>query len=105
MTPAFRNTPPAVRFWAKVEKTNDCWNWTGGRSFAVDVRARRDPGHTSPRQKVVYPHRFAYEELVGPLTRASWLRRQCGNPACVRPDHFKVYVTRGAGQAGPKVGS
>src|SRR5260221_5156426 len=21
--------PPAVRFWAKVEKTEDCWNWTG----------------------------------------------------------------------------
>ena len=55
-------TRQAVRFWTKVQFSEGCWLWTGGKrrgygNFAVDPTRRRNG----------QAHRFAYEELVGPI--------------------------------------
>lgn len=77
-------TPTTERFWSKVNKTDDCWTWTGGRTFCVQTR---------PKQVVVYPYRYAYELLHGPIAEGVWLRRECATPQCVRPEHFRLLST------------
>lgn len=68
------------RFWAKVDKTDTCWLWTGGVN-------RLGYGRFKIRGRTYYVHRVAYELAngVGP----SILSHQCGNLKCVRPDHLR----------------
>lgn len=78
---------PIDRFWAKVNKTDGCWEWiastrNGYGQFgwaAGDVR---------------YAHRVAYELLRGPIPAGMQLDHLCRNTACVNPDHLEV-VTPG----------
>jgi hypothetical protein len=70
-----------------VQKTETCWLWVGGTNgsgygrFCVDGRLR------------VYPHRYAYEQLVGPIPERMTLDHLCRVRLCCRPDHLEV-VTR-----------
>ena len=53
------------RFWAKVDKTGECWLWTGHLDDKGYGKATvRELGST---HRV---HRIAYELLVGPIPRA-----------------------------------
>jgi hypothetical protein len=80
--PAVRENKPVLdRFFAMVEKTDTCWNWTGSLmngygSIAVNGRTRR-------------AHRVAYELLVGPTDQTLVLHHKCGNRKCVNPDHLQ----------------
>ena len=76
------------RFWAKVEKTGDCWLWRGNQAggggygtFYPD--ARRGPGRTR-----VSAHRFSWEMAFGPVTGGLWVLHRCDVPACVNPAHL-----------------
>jgi len=77
-----KRTPPIERFWAKVDKTGDCWEWTGARFHhgyglfyeSASVRTRA--------------HRFAYETLAGPIPPGVLVLHRCDNPPCVRPEHL-----------------
>lgn len=82
-------------FWASIDKTDDCWNWTGivdavgyGR-FNIDYQAWR-------------AHRFAYELLVGPIPDGLVIDHLCRNRRCVNPEHLEavtdqVNILRGTG--------
>lgn len=73
---------PEVRFWKAVEPTGFCWYWTnkphpdGYGQFKVDG-------------KVVRAHRWAYENLVGPIPDGLVLDHLCCNTICVNPDHLE----------------
>lgn len=67
-------------FWARVEKTDTCWNWTGGLDQAGYGRFTVDG-------KNIGPHRYAYRQLVGPLPKE--LDHRCHNRRCVNPDHLR----------------
>lgn len=75
----------ADRFWIKVDKTEECWLWTGSRNnkgygqFSVGGRAGR------PR----LAHRIAYEFTYGAIDQKLHLDHLCRTPACVRPDHLQ----------------
>jgi len=79
------------RFWDKVDKTDECWNWTAGKnhygygSFAV----RR--GESWFRAQA---HRVAYEDLIGPIPTGLTIDHLCRNRACVNPAHMEP-VTKG----------
>lgn len=80
---------PSERFWALIDKTADCWNWMGAPN-------NRDEGTRYGRFTISYKphrrmlaHRFAYEELVGPIPDGMELDHLCRNTACVRPDHLE----------------
>jgi len=77
---------PAALFWAKVDKSGDCWLWTGARDrdgygkFQVTI-------HGSNRQRCTRAHRFAFELAHGRPATLNVLH-SCDRPACVRPDHL-----------------
>jgi hypothetical protein len=68
------------RFWAKVNKSPDCWLWTASRT-GIGV------GQFRVRDEMWAAHRVAWSLVLGaPVPRC--LRHGCGNLACVRPDHM-----------------
>lgn len=69
------------RFWQKVERTDWCWNWTGG----LDDHGY---GRIKIAGSAVKAHRFAYELLHGPLPSEVLVLHRCDNRRCVRPDHL-----------------
>lgn len=75
---------PDSRFWAKVEKTEDCWLWNG---FIDDF----GKGKFVYGGKLRTAHGYAYQQFHGvELTRRDLLRHTCGVGSCVRPDHLRL---------------
>lgn len=72
------------RFWSKVDASGDCWEWTAGVN-------NRGYGyfHVAVGQSPVGAHRFAYEQLVGPIPDGLVIDHLCRNPPCVNPDHLE----------------
>lgn len=69
------------RFWkhARVGGPGECWPWTGptGREGAPAFEGR--PAEVR-----------AYELARGPVPPGGSVRRTCGHPECVNPDHLDV---------------
>ena len=81
-TPRF--VPLDIRFWRYVDKTDDCWLWTGA--------VCRGYGHFCISQrptKTMKAHRFAYELITGPIPDGLTIDHLCRNPLCVNPDHLE----------------
>lgn len=74
------------RFWAKVDFSGDCWEWT-----ACTKNGYGKFGRTGGTQ---IAHRIAYELLVGPVPSEITLDHLCRNRPCVNPDHLEP-TTRG----------
>ena len=77
----------AERLAAYTERTDGCWNWTGGVSASGYGRLRVD-GHMRPA------HRLAYEVAVGPIPDGAEVDHRCHNTLCVRPDHLQAVTPR-----------
>jgi hypothetical protein len=75
------------RFWSKVEKTDECWNWTGNTSRGY---GRFAESHTH----FVQAHRFAYELIRGSIPAGLVLDHLCRNRRCVRPEHLEPVTLR-----------
>jgi hypothetical protein len=69
------------RFWKKVNRTEQCWEWTASRD-----RDGYGVFWVKPN-KSVKSHRFS-ADLAG-INLAQVIRHTCHNPACVRPDHLQ----------------
>lgn len=83
----------AERFWAKVDKSGECWPWTA----TID----RYGYGTFWLGRKVGAHRAAYELTRGPIPAGMDIDHLCRNRACVNPDHLepvtrRVNVLRGA---------
>lgn len=88
---------PLDRFWAKVDKTGDCWLWTN----RID---RYGYGKFTLLGRDLIAHRWGYMELVGPIPEGLTLDHLCHTRVaeecaalpgiclhrrCVNPDHLE----------------
>ena len=84
--------PLADRFWEKVDKGGECWEWTGN-TFSNGygcIHGGRDAG-----QKFnLLAHRVAYELTVGPIPEGLTLDHLCRNILCVNPAHLEPVTIR-----------
>jgi hypothetical protein len=83
--------PVIDRFWTKVNKTDNCWLWTGST--------------TSKDRSVVYgrfqyatrttraAHRVAWELTRGPIPGDLLVLHRCDVGLCVNPDHLFLGTT------------
>jgi hypothetical protein len=70
-----------ARFWARVEKTDGCWLWRGGK---VGVGY----GQLYICRKPFMTHRLVWELTYGPIPKGLFVCHHCDVRACVRPDHL-----------------
>jgi len=77
------------RFWSKVEFDGwlGCWHWTACTNHSGYGQFKR-------RRHVVAPHRWSYEDLVGPIPDGLELDHLCRNRACVNPAHLEPVTHR-----------
>ncbi|HEY7823217.1 MAG TPA: HNH endonuclease signature motif containing protein [Acidimicrobiia bacterium] len=69
-------------FWKRVEKSDDCWTWSGAR------QARGSYGRIKVSGRLLLAHRVSYELHYGPIADGMQICHTCDNPPCVRPDHL-----------------
>lgn len=76
------NVTVAERFWSKVNKTSECWIWTG-------VTNDGGYGLFSHQGKNERAHRFAWSLSVGEIPGGLQIDHKCRNRMCVNPSHLR----------------
>lgn len=80
--PACRKGSPAERFWKSIDRTGECWAWTG-------TIYPNGYGSHSIKGRSNLAHRFAYSLIVGPIPEGAHLDHICHNKSCVNPAHLR----------------
>lgn len=70
------------RFWSRVDKSGDCWMWTG-------CTDRRGYGALKLNRKTLKAHRLALELATGKSADGFFVLHACHNPGCCRPAHLR----------------
>ncbi|MDN4644940.1 HNH endonuclease signature motif containing protein [Arthrobacter sp. PsM3] len=78
------------RFWAKVDKSGDCWIWQAALvqkygMFRVTLNGK---------QFMKKAHRIAYEQLMGPIPDGRGLDHICHVESCVNPAHLRPVTAK-----------
>lgn len=79
-----RKTPVEDRFWSKVDRSGECWQWTAGLNSDGYAQIRDGEG------RWLKAHRFSYELHRGPIPTGMDIDHTCWNRACVNPEHLRL---------------
>ncbi len=80
-----RRVPLVARFEKYVDRSGDCWLWTGGASEGYGMIQEDTPS----RQKIG-AHRVAYELANGPIPEGLVIDHICHVKLCVNPSHLRA---------------
>lgn len=74
------------RFVTRIAPISDqeCWEFPPGSGYAIFGAGRGTPKRNQPA------HRWAYENLVGPIPEGLVIDHLCRNKRCVNPDHLEA---------------
>lgn len=76
------------RFWEKVDRSGDCWEWQTKSRSSYGYGMFRVGGRADGR--LVGAHRFSYELAYGPIPEGLSVLHSCDNPPCVNPAHLRA---------------
>lgn len=71
------------RFWEKVKKGDDCWDWAGYCNKGGYGSFR------SSRTGMVLAHRYSFELAQGEVIGEMFIDHKCHNRRCVNPKHLR----------------
>lgn len=74
-------------FWSRVDKSGDCWLWTGELNNQGYGRYALYDGD---RRERVLAHRMSLILTGVTLAKDDVLLHSCDTPRCVRPEHLSV---------------
>lgn len=69
------------RFWLKVKKTSNCWNWTGGKF-------KSGYGTFTIGRKLYRAHRVSWVIHFKEIPSGIQVLHTCDNSLCVKPEHL-----------------
>lgn len=78
-----KSNPIEERFWSRVNKSGDCWIWTGcttGNGYGAIQYNGKQEG----------THRVAWMMVHGSIPKGMMVMHACDNPLCVRIDHLSL---------------
>lgn len=80
----FAETADEIRFFAKVQRVGECWNWTGSKH-------PRGYGHYRLKGRTLRAHRVMFEWFYGPEAAEGLdVDHLCRNTSCVNPVHLEA---------------
>ena len=81
------------RFWSHVDKSGDCWMWTGSKGSANTqsplAYGQFGVSHNG-RLKSYRAHRLSWMLHNGDIPDGKIVMHDCDVPLCVKPDHLRL---------------